>query len=93
MKRLLNEEEKQLSGQDMAEILKYCGYKLIEFSNYLRKSDPFVSQILRSKAILPLRYYDDLRQFVGPDNFSKAIEYLKDKYSHILERQKEKERG
>lgn len=68
---------KIISGKTMAEILRFCGYSLAEFAEFIKKSRSFVAQHLVAKDILPLRYADLLISFLREENYNLAIQQIK----------------
>ena len=60
----------------MAEILRFCGYSLAEFAEFIKKSRSFVAQHLVAKDILPLRYADLLIAFLREENYNLAIQQI-----------------
>ncbi len=67
--------EKWLSGPEMLQILKTCGVAVRQFADHLGRSDNYVRQCLgyRRYTGIPLLIFDELRAFIGSENFRVAF--------------------
>lgn len=85
----LNIDKKILSGYDLKQILKICGYTLKEFTNdEADHSYTWMRETLGNSERIPLRYFDKIIKYVSKVNFLLAVENIVEcrrKYNIILE--------
>lgn len=62
-----------ISGKELGQILKICGYTQKEFALHVGKSPAHICQTLLIQRDLELRYVDGLKELVGEDNFMDSI--------------------
>lgn len=82
-------EKKILSGYDLKQVLKICGYSLKDFTNEIDKSYTWTRNTLGKMLVIPFKYFDNLIDFVSEDNFNLAIEQIEEKRQKYNDRREE----
>lgn len=82
--------EKQITLSELKDILKYCGYKYKEFTDYIGKSKGFLDNCLSLHHHIPFRYYDALRKYVGAENFDITLNQIRERREACIKKIEER---
>ena len=62
----------EMTAKEFKQMLELCGYKQSEFTDAFKHSKGFIQSSLSRHKIVPPRYIDELKEFLGKDNFEYA---------------------